>query len=543
MAAKELLRRERSKDSLIDYSKAVVIPGKPVDEFDEIDNWVFHPVETGIARHHILIMQACQDVFEGKIKNLMLFFPPGSAKSTYASVVFPTWAMGVKPGTQIILASYGADLAKKHGRRARQIVSGRDYSAIFESTISKSTQAADFWACDNGSEYMSCGILSGITGNRADGIVLDDPIKGRAEADSETIRNKTWEAYQDDLMTRLKPNGWQIMILTRWHEDDPAGRILPEDYSGESGWITSRTDGEPWYVLCCPAECERTDDPLGRKVGETLWPEWFSGGHFDKFRAVPRTWSALFQQRPAPDEGTFFQRDWFELYKLGEHPEYLHRYGSSDFAVTEDGGDFTEHGVFGIDHDTDIWVLDWWYGQKTADVWIDEQLNLVQRHLPFVWFGEGGVIRKAIEPFLNRRMMERNIYARMEWINPIHDKPTRARGAQARAAQGKVHIPDCEWGRRLLDQLTKFPAGSVDDAVDVFSLFGLALDQAHPGILPPPKDDRLSTDKRIDALYKEERDDFVTAAEQNALDAMRDMGLDHDYDVEESDDGVVTNTI
>lgn len=463
--------------------------------------------------------------------------------STYASVVFPTWAMGRKPGTQIILASYGADLAKKHGRRARQIVSSRDYKAIFGATISAKTQAADFWATDEGSEYMACGILSGITGNRADGIVIDDPIKGRAEADSETIRDKTWEAYQDDLMTRLKPGGWQIMILTRWHEDDPAGRILPEDYEGQSGWIQSRTDGEVWYVLCCPAECERKDDPLGREIGETLWPEWFTSGHFNKFKAIPRTWNALFQQRPAPDEGTFFRREWFKRFDFGEEPGYLHRYGTSDYAVTDDGGDYTEHGVFGVDEGDDVWALAWWFGQKTADVWIEELCDLVMAHRPFVWFGEGGVIRKAIEPFLTKRLLERKAFVRLEWVNPIHDKPTRARGAQARAAQGKIHIPNCEWGDRLIEQLTKFPAGSVDDAVDVLSLFGLVLDQAHPAIVPMAKTQKTSTERRIEALKQLPADDFQDYAERELAAYERDSELHIFGEVEEYDDGSTVNTI
>ena len=131
--------------------------------------------------------------------------------------------------------------------------------------------AADQWALENQAEYMAGGMHSGITGNRADGLVIDDPLKGREDADSAVIRDKTWEAYLSDLRTRLKPNGFIIMILTRWHEDDPAGRILPEDYNGETGWVTAR-DGEQWYVLSLQAECERADDPLGRKIGDYIWP-------------------------------------------------------------------------------------------------------------------------------------------------------------------------------------------------------------------------------------------------------------------------------
>jgi hypothetical protein len=138
-----------------------------------------------------------------------------------------------------------------------------------------------------------------MTGNRAHGIVIDDPIKGREQADSKTVRDKTFAAYEDDLLTRLIPGGWVVIINTRWHEDDVCGRILPENWSGESGDILCR-DGNTWRVLCLQAECATNTDPLGRKPGDMLWPEWFDTKHWDQFRLNRRTWSSLYQQIPAP---------------------------------------------------------------------------------------------------------------------------------------------------------------------------------------------------------------------------------------------------
>src|SRR5690349_4096935 len=117
------------------------------------------------------------------------------------------------------------------------------------------------------------------------------------------------------------------MILTRWHQDDPAGRILPEDWNGESGWFDGR-DGRRWYVLCLPAIADRADDPLGRAIGETLWPAWFSHEHWAPFKTNARTWSSLYQQKPSPDEGTFFRASWFERYTT--KPEHLNVYMTSD---------------------------------------------------------------------------------------------------------------------------------------------------------------------------------------------------------------------
>lgn len=479
--AEELYARKRAQDNLIDFTKYIDVPGKPI-EGEETNDWIYKSVETGVAKHHVLILDAMQKIITGKLPRGMFFLPPGSAKSTYCSTVAPTWAMGRVDGTKIILTSYGTDLAKKHGRKARSIVKSNKYRSVFDISISDETNAADMWATSNDSEYMSAGILSGITGNRAHGIVIDDPIKGRADADSKIIRDRTWDAYQDDIKTRLIPGGWEIIVQTRWHEDDLAGRLLPPDYNGESGLITCN-DGRKWYILNIPAQCEHKDDPLDREVGGYLWPEWFTAEHFEGFKRNNRTWSALFQQRPSPDEGTFFKKDWYHLYQAYELPENLHYYITSDFATKADEGDYTEHGVWGIDEVGDLWLVDWWYGQTTSDIWITELMILLNKHKPLCWFGEGGVIRRAIEPFLTRMMMDENTFCRIEWVNPVADKATRARAFQSMSANGRIHLPDSTTGHRVLEQLLVFPVGSFDDAVDVCSLIGMVVDQAHPAVV------------------------------------------------------------
>src|SRR5690606_29981722 len=145
------------------------------------------------------------------------------------------------------------------GRRMRSIVKQPKFRLLFDTGLSTESAAANEWALENGSEYMGGGILSGITGNRADFIPIDDPIKGRQEADSEVIRKSTLEAYQDDVLTRLKPGGSVMITQTRWHEADLAGSILPEGWNGESGMIECR-DGETWEVICIPAKATRPDD-------------------------------------------------------------------------------------------------------------------------------------------------------------------------------------------------------------------------------------------------------------------------------------------
>jgi hypothetical protein len=362
----------------------------------------------------------------------MFLMPPGSAKSTYCSVVLPTWCMGRRPGCRIILASYGSDLARNHGRRARQIVRSPAYRLIFGTTLSGEASAADAWSLANGSEFMAGGILSGMTGHRADGIVIDDPVKGRDEAESETIRRRTRAAYEDDIKTRLKPGGWTILIQTRWHADDLAGSILPAGWNGESGLIRCR-DGFDWDVLCLPAKCERADDPLGRRIGDYLWPEWFDAKHWAQFERNPRTWSALYQQRPAPQEGAFFRADWLRAYDTLPARATLRVYGASDYAVTADGGDYTVHVVVAVDPQGRMYVADLWRAQSSSDVWVETLCDLIVKWRPLEWAEETGQIKAGVGPFLTRSMRDRAAFvARRQF-------PARGDKGGARAIDPRPH--------------------------------------------------------------------------------------------------------
>jgi predicted phage terminase large subunit-like protein len=455
----------------------VDIPTVPITEAAEEDNFSVMRLDSLVA-HHKLICDELQSVAEGRTPNLLLLLPPGSAKSTYADVVFVPWFMAKYPRRNVILGSYASDIARKQGRRARQLIRSRSFATLFpDLELSAASSAADEWMLSNGGEYMAGGLLSGLTGNRAALGILDDPIKGRDAAESQLIRDKTWDAYIDDFCSRLTPGAPQIMILTRWHQDDPAGRILPENWAGESGTFAGR-DGRTWKVICLPAICERSDDPLGRKVGETLWPEWFNHEHWAPFQKNVRTWTSLYQQRPAPEEGTYFQKAWLKSWS--ERPEHLSIYGTSDFAVSEGKGDYTVHRVWGVDTKGDIYRLTGWRGQTASDEWIERLVDLMAIHKPFTWFGEAGVIQKAIEPMLIRRMRERGVFCNMQWLPSIQDKSTRARGFQARASMGAVHLePDADTAEFLA-----FPAGKHDDDVDCASLIGRALDELYPASAP-----------------------------------------------------------
>jgi predicted phage terminase large subunit-like protein len=442
-AAQELLSRRQARTSLTSYLAYLDLAFAP-------------------AAHHRLMIRHLEDAERGTCTKLMLFLPPGSGKSFYASQLFPAWYIGRNPDHSIIAASHTQDLADRFGRRVRNLVASEAHRNVFGVGVAADRQAAGQWETESGGEYFAVGIGGSVTGRRANLGIIDDPVRGREDADSERARATAWEWYVNDFTPRLKPGASQILIMTRWHQDDLAGRLLDREAAA-------------WRVVELPMEA-RPGDPLGREPGARLWPEWFTEEMVATAKRDPRAWNALYQQQPVVEEGDYFKLDWFlPFVRL---PPNVTCYGASDYAVSEGGGDYTEHGVFGVDPLGNLYVLDWWRGQTAPDAWIDRQCDLILRHQPICWFGEKGVIEKAVRPYLTARMNERRAYCRVEWLPSVVDKAARCRGFQAMASMGKVLFPiEAPWKAELIGQLTRFPAGKHDDAVDVCSLIGRGLEQ------------------------------------------------------------------
>jgi predicted phage terminase large subunit-like protein len=471
-------------------------------EVDQVVDTSYLVVETELAEHHVLILETCQDLVEEKLRfyydhegqpqpwypeypgdyhvcrRVMLMFPPGSAKSTYASVVFPTWQMGNNPGQEIILTGYGDVICKRHGKRARQICAGHAYQAVFGFGVNTDTRAADNWETENKSSYKSAGILSGITGFRCDGLIWDDITKGRKEADSVTIREDTWNAYIDDARSRKKPKAWEVGIGTRWHEDETMGRILPEGYAGESGYMMGR-DGNVWYVLCVPAECESGSDPIGREIGEMLWPEWFSEEYWADKRVNPRSWASLYQQRPSLEEGLYFKKDWFRSYtELPEHVDYYLAFDPAVTALEDDTeADDTAIQVWAVDTQARLYLVDEWVQKCTMDIWISQLITWIGMYNPIACISEAGVIRRASEPYIKRAMQREGRFAQFEYMTRNADKPAMARGAQAMCSAGQVYLPANSVGDNTIDECLRFPASKIDHRVDAFANLCLYLEK------------------------------------------------------------------
>ena len=419
--------------------------------------------------HHARICEALEAVERGEIKRLLIEAPPRHSKSELASRRFPAWWLGRHPEQQVISASYNDALATDIGRDVRNLVREPAYSKTFPGVgLAADSTAAGRWHTAQGGSYLATGVGGTMTGYGAHLAVIDDPIKNREEADSQRVRDAVWDWYVSTLYTRLMPGGAIVMMMTRWHEDDLAARALAS---------------EDWHRLTLPAI---STDAEGNE--SALWPAWYPLEELHRIRDVlpARDWHSLYMQEPRAEQGTYCQREWFAN-RYDKAPDPLNVYIVSDLAVTEPGSgrdpDYTEHGVFGLGADDTLYVLDWWSGQVTADVWIEELLRLVKRWSPVCWFGEGGVIARATEPLLRRTMRERRIYCRTEYVTPINDKEIRGRAFQGRAHAGRVRFPAGEaWADRVIEQCVRFPGGRHDDAFDVMAWMGLVLDQAHPAL-------------------------------------------------------------
>lgn len=436
------------------------------------------------ANHHRLIAERLEAVERGEIKRLMIFMPPRHGKSELASKRFPAWYLGRNPDKQIIAASYNSELSTDFGREVRNIVGSPEYSKLFNVTLAADSQAADRWHTNIGGAYVSAGVGTAITGRGANILLIDDPFKDRQEADSETTRDRVWAWYTSTAYTRLMPGGSIVLIQTRWHEDDLAGRLL---YAQGRG-------GDKWQVLSLSALTNN----------QPLWPEWYGIDALERIRAVigPRDWGSLYQQEPLPEGGQYFMRDWFRYYD--EQPKHLRIFCASDYAVSAAENDYTVHLVAGVDEHEDLYLLDIWREQATSDVWVEKALDLASTWKPIQWAEENGQIIKGVGPFMDRRQRERKVWFYREQYTSSVDKAIRARSIQARMSMGKVYLPrNAPWLSDFERELLSFPAGKHDDQVDAFSLLGRMLANMSAAQVPKAMEPaRFPLDRTFNELVK-----------------------------------------
>jgi len=417
------------------------------------------------ARHHRMMIAELEGVAAGTCDRLMLLLPPGSAKSTYASLLFPAWFLARRPGAHVIAASHTAGLAAAFGRGVRGLIS--DHRVRLGIGIDPGSRAAHRFTTVQaggrvaagrvaGGSYYATGVRGPVTGRRADLIVIDDPVKGHAEADSRLQRDALWNWYRSDLVTRLKPRGRVVLVMTRWHPDDLGGRLL--------------AGPEPWRVLRLPAIAE-AEDPMGRLPGEALWPEWEDVAALERKRLVmgDRAWAALFQQAPRMPGGRLFQ-----VGRIAVVTERLSGVAvrAWDLAASL-GGDHTagvrlvrsEAGTFQVQ---DVVRLRGGPEQVVQAIRATAELD-----------GPGVAIGLPQDPGQAGRSQVAFLVGRLAGWRVVSSpesgaKETRAMPVASQANAGVMSVLSGDWNGAFLAELEDFPGGACDDQVDALSrAFGM----------------------------------------------------------------------
>lgn len=415
------------------------------------------------APHTLFVCEVIQNAIEKKklmrdgaipTENQYLAFnmPPRHSKSMSITETAPSYYLGQFPEDRIIEISYNDTFARKFGKKNKEKV--RQFGEeLFDIKIAKDSSAHDEWALDNNIGGMiSRGVLSGITGQGADLMIIDDPIKNREEADSEVHRDKIWDEWIDSFSSRLHPGAIVILILTRWHEDDLQGRLLNPEY------------GEPlnWQVFNFPLEAEE-NDVLGRDVGEPLWPERYGLNFIEERKRYPSSFNSLYQGRPSSAEGNILKREWWQYYDV--LPEVAMEIMSIDATFKdEDDSDFVSIQVWGK-VGANSYLIDRVKARMNFPTTLQTIRNMVKKH--------PNCHAKLVEDKANGpaivAMLQSEIGG-MIAINPEGGKVARVNAVSPYIEAGNVFLPrQAEWIHDFVEECASFPKGKNDDDVDAMS--------------------------------------------------------------------------
>ena len=440
----------------------------------DVLSWCEHalaPVGQSPAEHHRLLIRELQAVADGKVDRLMVIMPPGSAKSTYSTVLFPAAWYQSHPRGQIISASYNQEKANEFSEMVMRNV--RENRLVLGYGFGRERMVG--WDITSGGTYRAVGIGGPVTGRRADLIIIDDPVKSQEEADSEKVRKSTWAWYSSDLYTRLKPGGAIILVQTRWHEDDLAGRLLEGMKQGR----------DQWRVVNLPAIAEG-NDPLGRKSGAALWPAWQDETALARIRRNigERGWTSLYQGQPRPTEGSIIKASWWRPWTAPlTKPDIT--VVSLDLAYTEKReNDPSACTVWDVTTGEDfrskcILRFAWAERLEFPDL-IPALLETVKAYkkpgIPLVVLIEGKGPGLSLVQELRRRVPTLGIHT----VAPAVSKTARAHSVTAMFQEGVVHVVASigedtageakavlkPWAEMVINECAAFPLGAHDDLTD-----------------------------------------------------------------------------
>jgi predicted phage terminase large subunit-like protein len=401
---------------------------------------------------HIRLIAAHLDAVErGEIDRLAIHMPPRHGKTETVTVRYGAYCMEKEPGENVLVTGYNERFARRLSRKARNIVRSR-------LSLADGVTAADEWSLPEGGTFMSRGVGSPPTGVGFRRIIIDDPIRRRQDAESETMRERINDWYADDLFTRLEPGGAIILVMTRWHEED-LGTFAPSQEPGR------------WVILNLAALAEE-DDMLRRPVGAALWPERFDVEALEDRKRVltreegERSWLALYQQRPTPREGDFFKIGQIKIEQVA--PVDMITVRAWDLAATAGGGDWSVGAKMGKARDGSFWILDVARGRYSTD----ERNNLLTQTTTLD--GHQTRVRIPQDPGQAGVDQAQSLVRLLAGYTVKSERVTgskesRADPFSAQVNAGNVRMVKAPWNAAVIEEMRTFPGGKNDDIVDALS--------------------------------------------------------------------------
>lgn len=461
----KLLREQRRRGAIKGFSDFVV----------------FTKDDYSMEWFHNIVCHYLDKLSRREIRKLMIFMPPQHGKTELSSRRFPAYLLGKNPKEKIILGSYNSTKASEFVVDCRRIIDSKDYREVFPKTKLQGKITNEYFEVNNGEGFLKgAGMSSGVTGTTATCIIIDDPFKGRNEANSETIRDNVWKTYSDDFQTRLSNGSLQLMLFTRWHQDDLAGRILDpenEHYDEE--------EAKEWTVLAFsalkedskPIDCAIDyDDP--RQIDEALWEAKHSAEKYFKRRRInPTGFASLDQQRPSALEGNKILREWFNIINESELP-FNPQHVEADFFIDGAFTDQTKNDETGL--------LSCYFDKKTNNLYIFNCTGIrkeLYEFLPFFkeyakqnYYGSRSMVE--IEPKASGKPMK-SMLSKVQYggfnVKEVPNKVVglgkwnRVENSEPFLASGRIYLVKGGWNTRFIDQCATFPNGTHDDMVDVLT--------------------------------------------------------------------------
>ena len=456
---KELVKREKSRNSVVDFAQYV--------------DAKYH-----VSPIHRLIGDRLDKIERGESRRLAIFVPPAIGKSRLVSELFPSYVLGRNPDFEIIQTSYNDDLTKGFGRMVRNTVAEGAYQTLFPGVgLAKDAKAMDSWKTLQGGEYKAEPWGGGLIGFHANILIIDDPHKGYREASNPREQKEIWEWFAATCLNRLREYkggpGAVILIMQRFDDLDFGGRIekLVED------------NQEYWDIINVPSIAEE-GDMLGREPGENLIDEGPNRRSIEELRQIrardPRMFLAVHQQKPIADDGELFKKGEILLYRQDDLPKGVKTYITTDFALTKGSGDYSVIIAFSVCSAGHVWLRWLWREQAEINESVSQLLDMIKMYKPTKILCEKVGLQKVFGPTIREKMKETGTFARLEEVSIMgmggKDSEGRA-GAFAGLVQfGYVHAPeDAQWFGDYEYELTRFPSGRTDDQVDASTLIGISI--------------------------------------------------------------------